>query len=322
MSYSQLTQEQRYVIKVLKKRGETQTNIADEIGVADSTISRELKRNTGQRGYRYKQAHQFAMKRREGKVDCRITEEDWKRIDDLICKEWSPEQISGRLDREDNGTVSHEWIYEHIREDKLEGGDLYEHRRHPKPYKQQGVSDGRGTLSGRTSIDERPPEVDDKSRRGDWEADLVMGANHKGALVTMVERRDKLCLIGHVKRKQAEAVKEEQIKCLKPYKDDVITITNDNGKEFAKHEDVAERLDVSVYFAHPYASWERGLSENTNGLIRQYVPKDRELREIETEELQQVADRLNHRPRKSLDYRTPHEAFHETTEQLTFALGS
>jgi IS30 family transposase len=322
MGYTQLTREQRYVIKVMTKRGEKQTEIADAIGVDDSTISRELDRNEGQRGYRYKQAHRFAMDRREGKRGCRITEDDWDKIDDLIEKEWSPEQISDRLDKEDNGSVSHEWIYEHIRRDKAEGGDLYTNRRHPAPYKKHGVEDHRGQHTNRTSIDERPDVVDEKKRLGDWEADLVMGANHQGALVTMVERSTMYTLIGHVKRKTAEGVREEQIRCLAPYKSDVITMTTDNGREFADHEDVAEELDVSIYFAHPYASWERGLNENVNGLIRQYFPKDEELKNVNSEEINEVVEKLNHRPRKTLDYRTPHEAFHDTTEKLTVALNS
>ena len=322
MGYSQLTQGQRYVITVLNKRGETQEDIADEIGVHKSTVCRELDRNEGQRGYRYKQAHRFAMERQQGKRDCRITDEDWDQIDDLIRDELSPEQISERFEHEDNGSISHEWIYEHIRQDKAEGGDLYTYRRHPKPYKKRGVEDGRGRHTNRTSIEERPDIVDEKNRKGDWEADLVMGANHKGALVTMVERSTAYTLIGHVKRKTAEGVKEEQIRCLEPYREDVITLTTDNGREFAKHEEVAETLDVSIYFAHPYASWERGLNENTNGLIRQYFPKDEQLKEVDSDRIDEAVEKLNHRPRKSLNFRTPHEVFHETDEQLTVALNS
>jgi IS30 family transposase len=322
MGYSQLTQDQRYVIKVLNKRGETQEDIADEIGVHKSTVCRELDRNEGQRGYRYKQAHRFAMERQKGKRDCRITDEDWEQIEDLIREEFSPEQISERFEHEDNGSISHEWIYEHIRQDKAEGGDLYTYCRHPKPYKKRGVEDGRGRHTNRTSIEDRPDIVDEKNRKGDWEADLVMGANHKGALVTMVERSTAYTLIGHVKRKTAEGVKEEQIRCLEPYREDVITLTTDNGREFAKHEQVADTLDVSIYFAHPYASWERGLNENTNGLIRQYFPKNEQLKEVDSDRIDEAVEKLNHRPRKSLNFRTPHEVFHDTTEQLTVALNS
>jgi len=242
MGYTQLTQEQRYVIKVLNQRGETQKDIGDEIGVDKSTISRELDLNEGECGYRHKQAHRFAMERQKGKRDCRITDEDWDQIDDLIRDELSPEQISGRFEQEDNGSISHEWIDEHIRQDKAEGGDLYTNRRHPKPYKKRGIKDYHGKHTNRTFIEERPDIVDEKDRKGDWEADLVMGANHMGAFVTMVERSTAYTLIGHVKRKTAEGVKEEQIRCLEPYREHVITLTMDNGREFAKHEDVAAVL--------------------------------------------------------------------------------
>jgi IS30 family transposase len=324
MSYSQLTREERYVIYTLNKReGVTQTEIADEIGVHKSTVSRELNRNEGQRGYRYKQAHRFALKRRTGHAKRRITDEDWHEIERLLKQDWSPEQVSGRIECEDNGSVSHEWIYQHVWSDKDAGGNLWEHLRCDHRYKTKyGSEDRRGHLSNRTSIDERPDIVDEKDRVGDWEADTVIGKNHQGALLTMVERSTKYAFIGHLKRKTAEGVKEEQVKQLVPHQDRVLTITTDNGREFARHEDVEEQLEADIYFAHPYSSWERGLSENTNGLIRQYFPKDRTLKDVEPEEIEEAVEKLNHRPRKSLNYRTPHEAFHETTNQLTVALTS
>lgn len=323
MSYSQLTQQQRYVICILNRRGETQSDIADEVGVNPSTISRELKRNRGQRGYRYKQAHRLALKRREGKTKRRITDEDWAEVERLLKKQWSPEQISGRLAQEGSRTISHEWMYQYVWADKEAGGDLHEHLRCRSRYrKRYGAEDRRGTLPGRTSIEERPEIVDEKTRIGDWESDTVLGKQHRGALLTTVERRTKFTVIGHLKRKTADGVREEQIKQLLPYRDRVLTITNDNGREFARHEEIAEGLEAEIYFAHPYSSWERGLNENTNGLIRQYFPKGQDLRNIVEEDVQKAEDRLNHRPRKSLNYQTPYEAFHQTEERLTVALGS
>jgi len=323
MSYSQLTQEQRYVIYVLNKRGETQKDIGDEIGVHKSTVSRELDRNEGQCGYRYQQAHRFAVERRKGKSKCRITEEDWEKVEELLKEEWSPEQISGRLEKEDNGEISHTWIYKHVWEDKAEGGDLHESLRCDSRYKKRyGASDGRGQLKNRTSIEERPEVVDEKKRVGDWETDTIVGKNHKGGLLTTVERETSFLVMGHLKRKTADKVKEEQVKQLFPHKDRVLTITSDNGKEFARHQEVSEKLEANIYFAHPYSSWERGLNENTNGLIRQYFPKEMELKEVEPERIKEVVEKLNNRPRKSLDYRTPHEAFNETENQLTVALAS
>ena len=181
MSYTQLTREQRYTIYALKKRGKTQTEIAETIGVHKSTVSREIKRNTGGRGYRYKQAHRFAIKRRKCKANKRITDEDWAKVEELIKKQWSPEQISGRLDKEDNGNISHEWIYQYVWADKENGGDLHEHLRAKKKYRRRsGSNDRRGKIKNRTSIEERPEIVDEKERTGDWEADTMIGKNHKG----------------------------------------------------------------------------------------------------------------------------------------------
>jgi len=161
-----------------------------------------------------------------------------------------------------------------------------------------------------------------RKRVGDWEADTIVGKNHKGALVTDVERKSKYSLIGHVKRKTADGVVEEQIRQLKPHMGKVLTITADNGKEFAGHEKLSEQLEVDVYFAHPYSSWERGVNENTNGLFRQYFPKDTELLDVKLEDVEEAAYRLNHRPRKTLNYRTPHEVYYGTTESLTVALST
>jgi len=323
MSYTQLTQEQRYTIYALKKRGKTQTEIADTIGVHKSTVSREIRRNTGGKGYRYKQAHRFAIKRRKCKANTRITEDDWKKIENLIKQDWSPEQISGRLAKEDNGNISHQWIYHYIWEDQEDGGNLHKHLRAKSKYKKSyGKDDNRGKIKNKTSIDERPAVVDERERVGDWEADTIVGKNHKGALVTDVERKSKYSLIGHVKRKTADGVVEEQVRQLKPHMGKVLTITADNGKEFARHEKLSEELEVDVYFAHPYSSWERGVNENTNGLIRQYFPKGTELLEVKLEDVEKVAYRLNHRPRKTLNYRTPHEVYCGTTESLTVALST
>lgn len=323
MSYSQLTQEQRYVICVLNRRGETQSDIADEIGVHKATISRELKRNRGQRGYRYQQAHRFARRRRRGKAKRRITDDDWAEVKRLLKHQWSPEQISGRLDREDTGSISHQWIYQYVWDDKDQGGDLFKNLRCRSRYrKKYGSKDRRGRLRNRTSIEDRPDEVDQKTRIGDWEADTVIGKRSRGALLSMVERQTKFLVLGHLKRKTADQTREEQVRCLWPYRDRVLTITQDNGREFARHEEVAEQLEADIYFAHPYASWERGLNENSNGLIRQYFPKDRELRDVNPDELKEAVDRLNHRPRKLLGYQTPYEAFHHVSKSLTVALSS
>lgn len=323
MSYTQLTQEERYQIYILKKAGNNQTEIARLLGRDKSTISRELRRNLGLKGYRPGQAHSLALGRRGDKARPRLDGRIWQQVEALIREEWSPEQIAGRLSREQGESISHEWIYQYIYADKRSGGDLHRFLRCRKVRrKRYGSYDRRGVIPNRRSIDERPAIVDSKRRFGDWEGDTVIGKGHRGALVTLVERKSLYTVIRSVLHKTAEAVRHAVVDGLAPYMDWVHTITYDNGREFADHEGMASDLDARIYFAHAYASWERGLNENTNGLIRQYFPKHRELTHVTTCEIETVMDKLNHRPRKSLGYRTPYEVFFNTRSSLTVALQS
>ena len=220
-------------------------------------------------------------------------------------------------------SISHEWIYQHVYTDKRSGGNLYRFLRCQKVRrKRYGLYSRRGTIPNQVSIDERPAIVDAKRRFGDWEGDTVIGKSHRGALVTLVERKSLYTVIRSVIHKTAAAVRAAVVDGLTPYIDRVHTITYDNGREFADHEGMASDLETRIYFAHPYASWERGLNENTNGLIRQYFPKDRDLRTVTTREIEKAMDKLNHRPRKSLGYRTPYEVFFNTRTSLTVALQS
>lgn len=310
MSYSQVTQEQRYQIKALLKMNHSQTQIARVVGVHRSTISRELKRNLGQRGYRPKQAHEFALERR-AKAKPTITTETWAFVEEKIRLEWSPEQISGWLKRYGKSAVSHERIYQYLIEDKRSGGDLYKSLRcHGKRRKRYGSYDRRGQIPDRTSIDDRPEVVEQRSRIGDVEIDMVIGKGHQGGLVTIVDRKSRYTFIQLVSSKQAQEVGDATIALLEPIKDRLKTITADNGKEFAQHQRVAKLLSADYYFAHPYSSWERGTNENTNGLIRQYFPKRTNFLEVTDEEVARVTKRLNHRPRKTLGYKTPFEVFY------------
>ena len=311
-NYSQLTEVQRYQIEALKKAEKKQKEIAQIIGVSPSTISRELKRNTGLRGYRPKQAHIKALRRRDGAVKAiKMTEEVIPLIEAKIRLDWSPEQVSGWLGVEHDISISHERIYQHVWRDKRHGGTLYKHLRHShkKRKKHYGSKDKRGQIRNRVSIDERPEIVSQKTRIGDWEIDTVIGKNHQGALVTIVDRVSKFTLIKKVASKRADVVTEATVALLKPYLDKTWTITADNGKEFADHESIAEQLDAVVYIAHPYHSWERGLNENTNGLIRQYFTKGSSFEIISDEEVEEVMHKLNHRPRKALNFKTPHAVF-------------
>ena len=310
--YTQLTREQRYQIYALKKAGHSQNKIALLVEVHKSTISRELKRNTGQRGYRPKQAHWFSQRRDKAKHHKRIELETWLLIESRLKLLWSPEQISGWLRRTGQPTVSHERIYQYLLADKDNGGCLYKNLRCQKQRKKRyGVPSRQGQLPDRRSIETRPAIVEHRSRIGDWELDTVIGKGHKQAIVSLTERKARLALIAKVERKTADQVATAIIDLLKPHAAQVHTMTSDNGREFARHKVIAEALDADFYFARPYASWERGTNENMNGLIRQFFPKHCDFRTVTNEEIQVAMEQLNNRPRKCLGYRTPNEVFFE-----------
>ena len=322
-TYTQLTREERYQIYALKQADHRQTEIATILGRDKATISRELRRNRGLRGYRPKQAHCLALERRSAKVRPRFSGSVWRQVKKLIRQHWSPEQIAGRLKTEQDIRISHEHIYQYVYADKRSGGDLHRYLRcQKKRRKRYGSYDRRGIIPNQVSIDERSSIVDAKRRFGDWEGDTVIGRRHRGALVTLVERKSLYTIIGAVCRKTAEAVREAVVAGLTPYKERVHTLTYDNGREFSDHQQMASALEARVYFAHPYSSWERGVNENTNGLIRQYFPKNRDLTAVTKAETEYVMSQLNHRPRKTLGFQTPYEVFFNTRTPLTVALAS
>ncbi len=311
MSYNHLTQIERCQIYAFKKAGNSPTAIAKMLGRNKSTICRELARNTGGRGYRAKQAHELALERLQTAVKAvKMTKDVIARIEEKLCLDWSPEQVSGRLLKDEGISISHETIYQHILKDKKNGGSLYTHlRSQKKRRKRYGTKshDKRGQIKNKVSIEDRPKVVEAKSRIGDWEGDLIIGKNHKGALVTLADRKSKKVKIAKVESKNAEVVGKAISKLLKGEK--VLTITFDNGKEFAHHEILSNKLGAAIYFAHPYSSWERGLNENTNGLIRQYFPKGSSFLDITNKDVKTVEKVLNNRPRKTLDYSTPNEIY-------------
>jgi len=311
--YKQLTREQRYQIYALRKAKHSIRYVANIIKVDPSTVSRELIRNRGAKGYRPKQADSKAKERHATKPKVMKVTEALKAfvLYQLTKFDSSPEQISGRWELFTGNRISHETIYRYLLNNKEDGGELYLHLRHKnKRYrKRYGKHDRRGQILNRVSIDDRPDIVEQKIRIGDFEGDLIIGKNHKGALVTMVDRHSKFTLIAKVADKKAVNVDQAIIEILSPYKANVQTITLDNGKEFSHHEYIAKELDTSIYFAHPYHSWERGLNEHTNGLIRQYFIKGSSLEDVTEQEIAIVQYKLNHRPRKILGYKTPFEVF-------------
>ena len=311
MKYTHLTRDERYQIAILMKSGHTQSEISKLISRAPSTISRELRRNRGQRGYRPKQAQALSQARWQScQNGPRVLDETWVVVDAKLDETWSPEQIAGYLKANGEPAVSHECIYQRIYADKRAGGKLHLALRCQKKRKKRcGGRERRGTIPNQVSIDLRPAIVAERGRFGDWEADLVIGAGQKQALVTINERTSRYSLMAHVPFKTARAVSDAMISLLTPFASDVHTITTDNGKEFAQHERVSESLSADCFFAHPYASWERGANENMNGLIRQFFPKKMIFKTITSQDISFAMDRLNHRPRKCLGYKTPHEVF-------------
>lgn len=311
MQYQHLTYEARCQIYALKSSGFTQKAIASSLNVSPSSICRELKRNCGKKGYRYKQAQEKSESRRHKASSKPTTMTAWmiKVIDTKLAEKWSPEQISGVL-KASGHPVSHESIYRHVWSDKRSGGTLFKHlRRKGKKYHYKGGSKaGRGCIPNRVDIKERPVIVEQKERLGDWEADTIIGAAHQGAIVSLVDRKSKYTFLYGLPNKCAAGVTAAIITCLRKLpKNMKRTITFDNGKEFSSHEQIAQALGLSCYFATPYHSWERGLNEHTNGLVRQYFPKGSSLSNLSRKDIQCVEDQLNDRPRKVLGYRTPRE---------------
>jgi IS30 family transposase len=288
----------------------TQLAIALEVGVHPSTVSRELSRHRGRRGYRPKQAQELAQARKLNHLTLRIPLRTWRLIESRLRQDWSPEQVSGWLFKAERIRVSHERIYQYIYSDKAQGGTLHQHLRcRKKRRKRYGSYDRRGRMPNCRSIEERPRVVDQRRRIGDWEVDPIIGQNHRQAIVSLVERKSKLCLLKHVERNTAEVVAQAICELLLPVATKVKTITSDNGREFALHQRVEKKLKARFYFAHPFAAWERGTNENTNGLVRQYFPKGSDFSKITDRDIQRMTMRLNNRPRKGLNYRTPKRVF-------------
>ncbi|WP_288843491.1 IS30 family transposase [uncultured Deefgea sp.] len=314
MDYQHLTQNQRYQIQILFAEDFGPTAIGKRIGRHKSTISRELNRNSDEQGYRAAKAQNRYYLRLQAKG---VERQPWRLVWNewavpLITEGWSPAQISGVFANSEY-PVSHEWLYQRILADKRAGGTLYKHLRCQKLRKKRyGKPDRRGLLKNRVSISERPAEVETREEEGHWEADLVMGSAHQGALVTLVERKTGFMKTLAVPNKEAKGVTKAVIRMLKPLGDKVKSITFDNGKEFAGHEEIAKALNAKCYFADPYSSWQRGSNENTNGLIRQYYPKkNSNFSKVTRKEIVNLEKRLNNRPRKRLGFRSPAQVFNE-----------
>jgi IS30 family transposase len=308
MSYQQLTVGQRYQISIMHRQQYSASHIARLLGVHRSTIYRELKRNSYQDSYDPEQAHTLANKRKLTARKYCIDNRTQLFVEMTLAWQWSPEQISG-VGALIGLRVSHEWIYRFVARDKARGGKLYKQLRQSHRRYRKGRNNKRAPIVDPRSIDDRPEIVDTRSRLGEWEVDTVLGEQGSGALVTLAERKSKLFLVRKVPDKTAESVTKAVINMLKPYQRHVLTITADNGTEFAHHKRIEKALSAKVYFAHPYSAWERGLNENFNGLLRQYIPKGTDLRQVSHHQVRACQKALNSRPRKCLGFKQPSAVF-------------
>ena len=305
-----LTKEQRYVISCLLAKGRRQKEIADVIGKDKSVISREIKRNKDQRSGLYKDDlanRKYLSRQKDKPKQKRFTPEIKRYVEDLLRDDYSPEQIIGVSKEQHVDCVSHERIYQHIWLDKKNNGELHTHlRRKGRRYRKRGnKKDSRGIIKNRVIINQRPSIVEDRTRFGDLEVDLIIGKNHKQAILTINDRASGILKMRKVKSKESEVVTNAIVEILDDWIPYIHTITADNGKEFAGHEAVASSLDIDYYFAHPYHSWERGSNENLNGLVRQYFPKGSDFSSISDEEVIRVQEKINNRPRKRFGFKSP-----------------
>lgn len=313
MTYQHLSHHERYQIAALMKAGQNQTQIATILGRHKSTISREIVRNAGLRGYRPRQAGLLADVRGRGSRNAKtIAPEVLKHAFTLVGQEWSPEQVAAKV------AISHETLYRHLYQDRALGGVVWRGLRcQRKRRKRYGSGRSRrGQITGRRPITKRPAIVEARTRVGDWEGDTVIGAGHKQAIVSLVERKSGLAILARVPNKTAEMVSQAIIDRLSAMRDRVKTITFDNGKEFAHHRIIDRALGSTTYFADPFASWQRGSNENLNGLVRQYIPKKRPLSTVTEKELRMIEQRLNQRPRKRLGFKTPYEVFYQSLNRV------
>jgi len=309
---SHLTEEQRYTFARMLQAGCEKKDISTATGKDKSVLSRELKRNSSKRGYSAGLAQEYANERKERfRKRRKFTKEVEAHVVRCLTEEqWSPEQIVGEAKRRGIEMVSIERIYQFIREDKRNGGSLWKQCRHRLKHRKRPVGGKKAVIPDKVCIEERPAVVNEKKRFGDWEIDTVVGPENNGAILTVTERLTGFLLMRKLpKGKNAKALAQTLYYMLLPYKNFVHSITSDNGTEFYEHNRIAEMLNTNYYFAHPYSSWERGLNEYTNGLIRQYIPKKEAFTRYSDKDLEFFQHKINRRPRKTLNFESPKNKF-------------
>lgn len=319
-TYRRVTVEDRFSLKTYLDAGLNQSEVAVKLGFDKSTISRELSRNIGGRGYRSKQAQRFSSERQAWRAEPRKMDRDMVRtVNRLIKVKWSPEQISNRLEREGQPTVSHETIYQHVYSDFKSGGNLFtnlrfSHRKR-KPRFPRRNKDRRGVIQNAISIEQRPAGANNRSRHGHWERDTMFGKDRRNSVLIIADRKSRYLKLGKLSRRTASLTLAKTKELLRrlPKR----TMTNDRGKEFTDHEQLTKDLGIPVFFCHPYTSSERGTVENRIGILRQYLPKGSDLKYLKHKTLKIIERDLNNRPMKCLDWRTPYEVLSKRTVALT-----
>jgi len=318
MTYRQLSPEERYMLARLRRQGLHQAEIARQLGRHRSTVCREVRRNSTRADghYRAFTAQERTNGRRSrSRRNSHFTAEDFATVDELLRRQWSPEQVAGHLARTGQLSISHETIYRHVWRDKRQGGALYTHLRgaRKRRRKRYGAYDSRGRLAGKRMISERPPEVEVRREVGHWEIDTVLGAGSKDCIVTLVERKTGLVFVGKLPDRTKESFNRRVVRLIRRHAGAFQTVTADNGTEMHGYERIEKQTGVIFYFARPYHSWERGSNENANGLLRQYLPKGASMAGLTQHRCNAIARKLNTRPRKRLGYRTPLECFNESS---------
>ncbi len=315
MSYRQITAAERYTLSVLRQQGLTDAAIARALGRHRSTIGREVRRNrsASDGSYRIDLADWYARGRRvHSRRNWHFGPEAWQLVQQCLALQWSPEQIAGRLRRDGRLSISHETIYRYIWLDRAEGGTLYTHLRGARKQrrKRYGSYDSRGRLAGKRMITDRPAIVEGRTQIGHWEGDTVLGAGQAGPCVlTLVERKTGFLVLGQLRQRTTTAVTRRATQLIRRQPRPVRTLTLDNGTEFHDYVSLEQQTATRVYFAMPHHSWERGTNENTNGLLRQYLPKGQSMAHLTQAACDRLAHKLNCRPRKRLGYRTPEECY-------------
>jgi IS30 family transposase len=319
-SYKRVTAQDRAQIALLSKMGLDQTKVAAKLGFHKSTVGRELKRNRGGRGYRPKQAQALALERQAWRAEPRKMTPALKgTLQKLLRRQWSPLQISKRLELEGKATVCHETIYRFVYADSRSGGALFQnlrfsHRRR-RPRFPRAAGDRRGQIQGAKSIEERGPGANNRSRSGHWEIDTMIGGKHNGALLVLADRKNRTIRLQKLVARKAKLVNKAAKLALRG--DRILSLTADRGQEFSSHKELSKSLKAPIYFCHPYTSSERGTVENRIGILRQYLPKGCSLKNVTQTQLNRYEDLINNRPMRCLNWRTPSEVCYGINVALT-----